>query len=54
MIQRKIIISYIIVILIGSLITGIFSYQVAHERYIKEVEKKLMTVGHLIEDELLS
>ena len=54
MIQRKIIISYIIVILIGSLITGIFSYQVAHERYIKEVEKNLMTVGYLIEDELLT
>jgi two-component system phosphate regulon sensor histidine kinase PhoR len=50
--QKKIMINYILIVLLGTLITGIFSYQVAQKHYVSEVENKLLVVGHLIKKEV--
>ncbi|MGE4283649.1 MAG: two-component system histidine kinase PnpS [Clostridia bacterium] len=49
--QKKIMIHYILIILIGILITGMFSYHAAQRHYISEVESKLMVIGKLLERE---
>jgi two-component system phosphate regulon sensor histidine kinase PhoR len=52
--QKKIMVNYVLMILLGTLITGIFSYHVAQKHYISEVENKLLVIGNLLKKEILA
>lgn len=52
--RRKIMISYIIIILLGTLITAMYSYHLAQKHYVSEVENKLLTVADIIKQEIIS
>ncbi len=52
--RKKMMLSYIIVILLGTLITGVFSYQVAQQHYTTEVENKLLAIGKIIQQDIVS
>ncbi len=52
--RKKMMLSYMIVILLGTLITGVFAYQVAQQHYTTEVENKLLTIGQIIQQDIIS
>ena len=46
-------ITYLVLILLGTFITGAFSYYIAQRHYIMEVEHKLLTVGNIIKQDFI-
>lgn len=52
--QRKIMVSYLVMILLGTLITGSFSYHVAQRHYTLEVENKLFTISNIIKEKVIT
>ncbi|SMP44030.1 sensor histidine kinase [Anoxynatronum buryatiense] len=51
--KRKIVTSYILILLVGTLTTGIFSFSFLRNSYFANMEEKLLSYGQLITDSLL-
>lgn len=51
--KRKILTSYILILLVGTLTTGIFSFSFLRNSYFTNMEEKLLSYGQLITDSLL-
>ncbi|MCG8500429.1 MAG: ATP-binding protein [Firmicutes bacterium] len=52
--QRKIMTGYLVMILFCAFIIGIFSYHVAQKHYISEVENRLLSIGSIIKQKVIS
>ncbi len=52
--QRKIMTGYLVMILFCAFIIGIFSYHVAQKHYISEVENRLLSIGNIIKQKVIS